>query len=71
MKNLNLYTNDGLQVSYNLIDIKHIKYGKAKDFYQIDEIINNGLKPSDPMIIISFKNGTTASFGDNWAIDFD
>lgn len=70
MKKLNLNSIDGLFVSYDLADIKNIRHGKAKKFYDRVDCEDNGIKVTDSILIISFKNGTTSSFGDNWVVTF-
>jgi hypothetical protein len=70
MTKLNLSSSEGFFVSYDLADIKNIKHGKAGKFYDKSECESNGLKVSDSIIIISFKNGDKTSFGDNWIATF-
>lgn len=70
MTKLNLNSIDGLFVSYDLADIKNIKHGKAGKFYDKSECESNGLKVSDSIIVISFKDGNTTSFGNNWVATF-
>ena len=70
MTKLNLTSADGMFVSYDLATIKNIKNGKAKKFYSKEDCEGNGIKLSDSVIKITFKDGNTASFGDNWSITF-
>lgn len=58
------------QVAYRLADIQNIRYGKAKDFYNNEDIRGNDMKPGDPMIYISFIDSSVASFGKGWEITF-
>lgn len=59
-----------MQAAYRLADIQNIRYGKAKDFYNNEDIRGNDMKPGDPMIYISFIDGSVASFGKGWEITF-
>lgn len=70
MEKLNLSSVDGLFVSYDLADIKSIKHGKAGKFYDKAECEDNGIKVTDSIMIVSFKNGSKSSFGDNWIATF-
>lgn len=70
MKQLHLTSRDGFFVSYDLSTIKTVKTGKAKSFYDKKECEENGIKVSDAVIIINFKNGTTSSFSDSWTMTF-
>lgn len=70
MEKLNLTSIDGLFVSYDLVDIKSVKHGKAGKFYEKSDCEGNGIKLSDSIMIISFKNGNKTSFGDNWTATF-
>jgi hypothetical protein len=70
MTKLNLRSVDGLFVSYDLATIKNIKHGKAGKFYDKSDCESNGLKVSDSIMIISFKNGSKTSFGNNWIVTF-
>lgn len=65
-----LLKKEEMQATYRLADIQNIRYGKAKDFYNIDDIRGNDMKPSDSMIYISFIDGSVASFGKGWEITF-
>ena len=71
MTRLNLSSVEGLLVSYDLQAIKNVEHGKAKKFYTKADCEGNGVKLSDSMIVINFKDGSTASFGDNWFITFN
>lgn len=70
MTKLNLTSKDGFFVSYDLSTIKTIKIGKAKSFYDKKDCEDNGVKLSDAIIIINFKNGYTSSFADSWVVTF-
>ena len=70
MTKLNLNSVEGFFVSYDLSTIKDVKHGKAKKFYDKADCEGNGVKLSDSMIVINFKDGGVASFGDNWFITF-
>lgn len=70
MAKLNLRSLEGFFVSYDLANISSIKHGKAGKFYDKEECESNGIKLSDSIIIISFKNGDKTSFGDNWIATF-
>lgn len=70
MTKLNLRSLEGFSVSYDLANIANIKHGKAGKFYEKSECEDNGIKLSDSIVIINFKNGTTSSFGDNWVVTF-
>lgn len=59
-----------LRVDYNLKDIDNISYGKMKDFHDIDDIINNGHKANESAIQILFYDGSVATFGKEWRIEF-
>lgn len=65
-----LLKKEKMQQAYRLADIQNIRYGKARDFYNIDDIRGNDMKPSDSMIYISFIDGSVASFGKGWEITF-
>ena len=65
-----LLKKEEMQAAYRLADIQNIRCGKAKDFYNIDDIRGNDTKPGDPMIYISFIDGSVASFGKGWEITF-
>lgn len=66
MEKLNLSSVEGFFVSYDLSNIANIKHGKAGKFYDKAECEANGIKLSDSIIIITFKDGNKSSFGDNW-----
>lgn len=70
MTKLNLRSLEGFSVSYELCKIANIKHGKAGKFYDKLECEDNGIKLSDSILIINFKNGTTSSFGNNWIVTF-
>ena len=59
-----------LRVDYNLRNIDNISYGKMKDFQDIDDIINNGHKVNESAIHILFYDGSVATFGKEWHIEF-
>ena len=71
MTRLNLSSVEGLFASYDLQAIKNVEHGKAKKLYTKADCEGNGVKLSDSMIVINFKGGSTASFGDNWFITFN
>lgn len=71
MTRLNLSSVEGLFVSYDLQAIKNVEHGKAKKFYTKADCEGNGVKLSDSMIVINFKDGSVASFCDNWFITFN
>lgn len=70
MTKLNLTSVHGFFVSYDLDTIRDIIYGKAKSFYNKTDVEENGFKLNDAVIVIRFKGGDTASFGDNWTVTF-
>ena len=59
-----------LRVDYNLRDIDSISYGKMKDFNNVDDIINNEHKVNESAIQILFYDGSVATFGKEWHIEF-
>lgn len=65
-----LLKKEEMQQAYRLADIQNIKYGKARDFHNMDDIRGNDMKPSDSMVYISFIDGSVASFGKGWEIAF-
>lgn len=65
-----LLKKEETQAAYRLADIQNIRYGKVKDFYNNEDIRGNYMKPSDPMIYISFIDGSVVSFGKGWEITF-
>lgn len=70
MTKLNLTSKDGLFVSYDLVNIREVRHGKAKGFYDKEDCENNGIKVTDSIIVIKFRDGNTTSFGDNWVATF-
>ena len=61
---------EDLRVDYNLKDIDRISYGKMKDFHDIDDILNNEHKVNESAIQILFYDGSVATFGKEWHIEF-
>ncbi len=70
MTKLNLRSIEGFFVSYDLSTIKEIRHGRAKEFYDKADCESNGIKLSDSVVIIVFKDGNKASFGNNWIVTF-
>ena len=70
MTKLNLTSFDGLFVSYDFETIKELRHGKARDFFTKDECEDNGVKLTDSILIIKFKNGSSSFFANNWAATF-
>ena len=70
MKNLNLTNVNGFFVSFDLADIKFIKYGKAREFYSKQDLDSNCIGLSEAVIMIYFKDGNTASFANDWVVTF-
>lgn len=70
MTKLNLSSLEGFFVSYDLANIANIKHGKAGKFYDKAECEDNGIKVTDSIMIICFKNGSKSSFGNNWIATF-
>ena len=64
------YEFEDLRVNYNLRDIDSISYGKMKDFCSVDNIISNGHKLNESAIQILFNDGSAATFGKEWRIEF-
>lgn len=56
---------DGWHQMYRLSNIKKIEYGKASKFYNSADIYGNCMRPGDPVIIIHFYDGTSATFSSN------
>lgn len=59
------------EVKYAIETIKEIVHGKYKEFYSREDILGNEVKPNDSVLIIRFKDGTTASFGNRWQMIFE
>lgn len=70
MTKLNLTSIDGLFVSYDLDNIRDIRHGKAKQFYNKVDCESNGIKVTDSIMVIRFIDGNKTSFGDNWIATF-
>ena len=58
-------------VSYPVETISEIVHGKYKDFYSREDIGGNDVRPNDSVMILRFKDGTTASFGSDWKALFE
>lgn len=74
MKNLNMISRDDITVAYKLAEIKKITYSLASDVLSSEEIIGNGIKPCEMLMIISFKDGSESTFSihnNKWSIIFD
>lgn len=61
---------EGIRTGYYLRDISKISYGKMKNFFDIDVIINNGHDANESAIQILFYDGSVATFGKEWHIEF-
>ena len=61
---------EDIRTGYYLRDINKISYGKMKDFFDIDVIINNGHDANESAIQILFYDGSVATFGKEWHIEF-
>ena len=61
---------EDIKMGYYLRDIDRISYGKMKDFHDIDDIINNGHKAKESAIQILFYDGSVATYGKEWHIEF-
>ena len=62
--------NEGLMTYYYLRDIDKISCGKMKNFLAADDIIYNGHKAKESAIQITFYDGSVATFGKEWRIEF-
>ena len=61
---------EGIKMGYYLRDIDKISYGKMKDFLTADDIIYNKRKAKESAIQIFFYDGSVATFGKEWHIEF-
>lgn len=57
--------------SYDLENIREIIHDKYKNCYTKEDILGNGCKEHDSVMIIYFKDGTKASFGSKWKVRFE
>lgn len=63
--------NEHFNIVYDLNAVEKISHGKYKDFYDKSDIDGNGVKPNDSVIIITFDDGSQASFGSDYEITFE
>lgn len=69
IKDVNLLSETS--VSYPVETISEIVHGKCKDYYTREDIGGNDARPNDSVMILRFKDGTTASFGSDWKLIFE
>lgn len=67
---LTVMNKDGLKVYYDTDRILEIQHCKASDRYNKSDLAGNGINADNSMMIIVFKNGDIASFGDDWVVVF-
>ena len=60
----------GLTVNYNTNDIISIKHDVAGNLYGYSVLEGYGVKPDDPVLVISFKDLTQITFNSDWKIVF-
>lgn len=63
--------NEELNATYYLETITKVIHGKYRDFYSREDIGGNVVRPNDSVIIITFDDGSQASFGSDWEITFE
>lgn len=74
MKRLNVINRkfpEEYHVSYTIETIEKVIHGKYKDYFSKEDISGNQCRPNDSVIILKFKDGTEASFNDEWEITFE
>lgn len=59
------------EVTYPVETIAVIVHGKYKNLYSKEDIAGNDVRPNDSCLQITFKDGTQASFGDEWVLKFE
>lgn len=64
-------TSDAVAV-YELGNVFGIEYGMASDLYDKSDLSGNGLEPTEGILVITFKDGSLASFSaSQWLIRFE
>lgn len=67
---ITLQHEDGLKVYYDTDRIAYIRHDKASNLYNKSDLAGNGIKATESVLVINFKNGECATFGDDWSIIF-
>ena len=67
---ITLKNKNGLIEDYDTNDIISIKHDVAGNLYGYSVLEGYGVKPDDPVLVISFKDLTQITFNSDWKIVF-
>lgn len=56
---------------YDLSKVERIENGQLKDFFEYHEIYENGEKPQDSCVKITFTDTMYVIFNKNWVVSFE